>query len=305
MAGTLSNIRTFLGWDRFTHRSERMYEFRRGIMSFLHGVAMAAGGDKLEDYEAFEEEVAREIRLTTTGKTVLETGCGPGSEAIRFLTEFGARQVIATDISFGMLEAARKKYPRLLLVQADARHLPFAENAVDVVYSNCMYHHIEVPDRKLALEESLRVSRESVLLYEIAGFQGRVRNFFYSLYYSLIDGSAHRPSVECWLEVLGTRVRKCLRRPERALVFRYVFFVLDSLQKGVASRGPVPGIDDALLGLLVCPQCKIQMAIHPDRQALNCGNCRRQYAVRDNIPVMLIGEDHGAAAEPDDASPSA
>ncbi len=211
-------------------------------MSILHRVAMAIGGDKVDDYVAFDEEVSREIRQITLGGTVLETGCGPGTEAIRLLREFGARQVIATDISFGMLQAARKKYPELLLVQADARRLPFRENAFAAVYSNCMYHHIEVPDRKLVLEESLRVSRHSVLLKEIAGFENRFLNASYTLYYSIVDGSAYRPTVERWLEFLGPRVRRCIRRPERALVFRYVFFVLDSSGKETIDHAP-PGTE--------------------------------------------------------------
>jgi len=208
-----------------------MYTFRRNIMSALHRVAMAVGGDRIEDYETFDLEVSRQIRAATSGRRVLETGCGPGTEAIRLQMEFGANQVIATDISFGMLQAARKKYPHLLLVQADARHLPFRENAVDAVYSNCMYHHIDEPDRKLVLDESLRVSSHSVLLKEIAGFENRFLNAMYTLYYSIVDGSANRPTVERWLECLGSAVQTCIRRPERAFVFRYVFFVLDSSVK--------------------------------------------------------------------------
>jgi len=227
----LSSLRSFLAWDQFTHRSERMYEFRRNIMAFLHHIAMVIGGERKEDYAAFEDEVAGRMRHAAADLTVLETGCGPGTEAIRLLTEFGAKRVIATDMSFGMLVAARQKNPDLLLVQADARHLPFRENAVDVVYSNCMYHHIEVSDRELVLEESLRVARRSVLLKEIADFRNSFSNAIYMLYYSTIDGSAYRFTVERWLEFLSPWVESYLRRPERALVFRYVFFVLDSSRK--------------------------------------------------------------------------
>jgi SAM-dependent methyltransferase len=222
-----------------------MYEFRRNIMAFLHHVAMAIGGEREEDYAPFENEVSREMRLAAAELTVLETGCGPGTEAIRLLTEFGAKQVIATDTSYGMLLAARQKNPHLLLVQADARHLPFRENAIDIIYSNCMYHHIEVADRRLVLQESLRVARQWVLLKEIAGFENAFFNWIYMLYYSIVDGSAYRLTVERWLEFLGSSVQRYLRRPERALVFRYVFFVLDSSKKqglagspgGVAIRG--------------------------------------------------------------------
>lgn len=203
---------------------------------------MAISGDRVEDYETFDLEVSRKIRTATLGRTVLETGCGPGTEAIRLQMEFGANQVIATDISFGMLLAARKKYPHLLLVQADARHLPFRENAVDAVYSNCMYHHIDEPDRKLVLDESLRVSSHSVLLKEVAGFENRFLNAMYALYYLIVDGSANRPTVERWLQFLGSQVQSYIRRSERALVFRYVFFVLDSSAQETMKHAP-PQID--------------------------------------------------------------
>ena len=207
-------------------------------MAFLHDATMAIGGEREEDYAEFDTEVSHEIGLAAAGQIVLETGCGPGTEAIRLLTEFGAKQVIATDTSFGMLLAARQKNPRLLLVQADARHLPFRENAVDVVYSNCMYHHVEVPDRGLVLKESLRVARHSVLLKEIAGFKNSLSNGAYMLYYTIVDGSARRLTVEQWLEFLGPAVRRCLRRPESAMVFRYVFFVLDSSNKQGSTDSP-------------------------------------------------------------------
>ena len=273
-------------------------------MSFLHGVAMSIGDDRAEDYTAFEEQVSSEIRLATTGGKVLETGCGPGNEAIRLLTEFGAKQVIATDISFGMLQAARKKYPQLMLVQADARHLPFRENSVDVVYSNCMYHHIEVPHRKSVLEESMRVSRQSVLLKEIAGFRNAFMNSFYMLYYSIVDGSAYRLSVEGWIEFLDSRVRRYLRRPERSLVFRYVFFILDSSTQQATeydpdreqSRGELDVnqsssiVDAELLRILCCPQCKSQLYLDPEKETLTCNHCGRSYAILDHIPVLLIDQ---------------
>ncbi len=207
-------------------------------MAFLHRVALATGAEREEDYARFENEVSREMRMAAMGLTVLETGCGPGTEAIRFLTEFGAKQVIATDMSFGMLLAARQKNPHLLLVQVDARRLPFREYAIDVIYSNCMYHHIDLADRGLVLQESLRVARQWVLLKEIAGFKNAFFNWIYMLYYSIVDGSAYRLTFERWIEFLGPSVQRYLRRPERALVFRYVFFVLDSSRKQTLAGAP-------------------------------------------------------------------
>ncbi len=45
-----------------------------------------------------------------------------------------------------------------------------------------------------------------------------------------------------------------------------------------------------LLKILACPDCKTSVV--PDGEALVCANdqCRRQYRIEDDIPVMLIDE---------------
>jgi uncharacterized protein YbaR (Trm112 family) len=53
-------------------------------------------------------------------------------------------------------------------------------------------------------------------------------------------------------------------------------------------------IDKALLDILVCPVCKTALTVKND--ALKCGQCKRLYPVRDNIPIMLIDQ---ATVEPD------
>ena len=45
-----------------------------------------------------------------------------------------------------------------------------------------------------------------------------------------------------------------------------------------------------LLALLVCPKCKGPLEHRPAESALDCPACRLRYAIRDDIPVMLIDE---------------
>lgn len=49
-------------------------------------------------------------------------------------------------------------------------------------------------------------------------------------------------------------------------------------------------IDDRLLEILVCPQCKGELEHRADPEELVCHACRLRYEVRDGIPVMLIDE---------------
>ena len=45
-----------------------------------------------------------------------------------------------------------------------------------------------------------------------------------------------------------------------------------------------------LLSILVCPKCKGELEYRAAEQSLICHACRLRYAVRDDIPVMLIDE---------------
>jgi uncharacterized protein len=49
-------------------------------------------------------------------------------------------------------------------------------------------------------------------------------------------------------------------------------------------------VSKELLDILVCPLCKAPVKLTPDQQGLKCSTCRRVYAIRDDIPVMLIDE---------------
>jgi uncharacterized protein YbaR (Trm112 family) len=45
-----------------------------------------------------------------------------------------------------------------------------------------------------------------------------------------------------------------------------------------------------LLEILVCPKCKGDLEYKADQDQLICHACRLIYAVRDDIPIMLIDE---------------
>lgn len=71
------------------------------------------------------------------GRRVLEVGCG-AAQCSRWLIGRGA-EAVATDVSTGMLAAARRLDAELRLrtplVQADARSLPFAAESMDIAFS--------------------------------------------------------------------------------------------------------------------------------------------------------------------------
>jgi uncharacterized protein len=50
-----------------------------------------------------------------------------------------------------------------------------------------------------------------------------------------------------------------------------------------------------LLEILVCPACKQALEYRENPESLKCKQCHRVYAVKDDIPIMLIDE---ATSEP-------
>jgi uncharacterized protein YbaR (Trm112 family) len=49
-------------------------------------------------------------------------------------------------------------------------------------------------------------------------------------------------------------------------------------------------ISQDLLDILVCPVCKKPLVLKENGESLKCGECRRVYPVRDNIPILLVDE---------------
>lgn len=58
-------------------------------------------------------------------------------------------------------------------------------------------------------------------------------------------------------------------------------------------------LDDWLLEIIVCPNCRSELRVDDAASELVCTGCGLAYPVRDNIPVLLVDE----ARQPD--APSA
>jgi uncharacterized protein YbaR (Trm112 family) len=49
-------------------------------------------------------------------------------------------------------------------------------------------------------------------------------------------------------------------------------------------------LNKELLEILVCPQCKGEIQLTEAQDGLICDRCRLKYAIKDDIPIMLIDE---------------
>jgi SAM-dependent methyltransferase len=102
------------------------------------------------------------------GGDLLEVGCGSGLLWANIASILPELHLTLTDISEGMLGAARQavaRFENLDLVEictCDAQELPFENDSFDVVVANHMLYH--VPDRPRAISELARVVRPDGVL---------------------------------------------------------------------------------------------------------------------------------------------
>jgi SAM-dependent methyltransferase len=102
------------------------------------------------------------------GADVLEVGCGTGHLWVNVAPFLPRLRLTLTDLSDGMLEAARETVGPLESIElvatkaCDAQELPFLDGSFDVVVANHMLYH--VPDPSRAAGEFARVLRPGGVL---------------------------------------------------------------------------------------------------------------------------------------------
>jgi len=91
---------------------------------------------------------------------VLEVAVGAAAAFERLARRVGPRGLLAgVDLSMGMLTATRRKAPGARLARADARALPFASEAFDLVWASYLFDLIPTAEMTPVLEEFRRVLR--------------------------------------------------------------------------------------------------------------------------------------------------
>jgi uncharacterized protein YbaR (Trm112 family) len=49
-------------------------------------------------------------------------------------------------------------------------------------------------------------------------------------------------------------------------------------------------VDTQILGILICPACRAKVRLEGEKLICENASCGLRYPIRDDIPVMLIGE---------------
>jgi ubiquinone/menaquinone biosynthesis C-methylase UbiE len=101
-----------------------------------------------------------------TGGLICDLGCGPGHVA-DYLHGRGA-SVLGVDLSPGMIEEARRRYPDIQFDVADMRCLPYEDDTFAAVTAMYSLIHFDDTELRLALAEIHRVLNAAGIL--LAGF---------------------------------------------------------------------------------------------------------------------------------------
>ena len=106
---------------------------------------------------------------------ILDIGCGTSRFAARVLKHFPHREVVGLDLCSQMLRGSQCRFSlhrdRLHLVQGDSEHLPFADDAFDLVTCSHSFHHY--PNQWKVVAEMHRVLRTDGRLMIIDGDRDR------------------------------------------------------------------------------------------------------------------------------------
>lgn len=139
------------------------------------------------------------------GLNVLEIGVGMGADYLEWL-KAGA-YASGVDLSQNSVENARRRCAiagyRPDLHVADAEHLPFSDNAFDVVYSYGVMHHS--PNTSQCVREALRVLRPGGQARIMVYHHPSITGVMLWLRYGLFRGKSLRQTVYDHLESPGTK----------------------------------------------------------------------------------------------------
>lgn len=143
---------------------------------------------------------------------VLEVGCGTG----RNLTYYSG-PVVAIEPDPRMIERARRRAPKALLVRASAEALPFRDGAFDSVVSALVF--CSVPDAQRGLGEVKRVLKADGQLRMLEhvraeGFGGKWQDFIQPAWTAVAGGCHPNRRTEQTVEACGFTIEEDGRRAE-------------------------------------------------------------------------------------------
>ncbi len=133
----------------------------------LHSANVAVTGEAPEYFADYKIKVIRAIaaRHGMQAQTILDFGSGIGNSIPEFSRSFPAAELTCADVSQRSLDLAALRFPdqaNSLWIKGD--RLPIGDQAFDLAFSACVFHHIPHDEHVSWLRELHRVTRLGGLL---------------------------------------------------------------------------------------------------------------------------------------------
>lgn len=145
------------------------------MVEYVHGYTEEAGG-RLNDQAGALERLIHDGVQYAAGETVLEVGCGVGSQTVTLAARSPETQFTCIDVSDTSLNVARARLAdqgtRIQFQRASAFELPYTENTFDHAFVCFVLEHLSDP--LAALSEIIRVTRPGGTLTVVEGDHGSV-----------------------------------------------------------------------------------------------------------------------------------
>jgi SAM-dependent methyltransferase len=126
----------------------------------MHRDSIRASGEGPEYFAQYKiSDVAQYVARSgiASGK-ILDFGSGIGASTPYFKKFFPICDLTCVDVSQKSLDIAQSRFPGAANYHCfDGRTLPFADNAFDVVFTACVFHHIPVEQHEPLFAEIRRV----------------------------------------------------------------------------------------------------------------------------------------------------
>lgn len=90
-------------------------------------------------------EVFKELTKGRNFKRILDVGCAGGNMADRIYKMFPGSKVVGVDVHKDAIDYARKKYPNIKFMVADAHKLPFKDDSFDLIICYETIEHLVNP----------------------------------------------------------------------------------------------------------------------------------------------------------------
>lgn len=127
------------------------------------------------------ETTEKLIRLlhVDCGSMLLDMGCGTGNYTAAL--QQVAKSVIGIDISIGMIEQARAKFPALRFICGDITSLPFDSETFDGAFAIQVLHHVK--KKEIFLRETYRVLQREAQIAIHSCSHRQMRAFWFYHYF--------------------------------------------------------------------------------------------------------------------------